>query len=503
MTKRSRVGFALAVLFAINMMNFYDRNIAGAVAEPMRHEWGLSDTDIGLLGTAFTLLYAAVGLPLGWLADRVTRTRILAVGVFVWSLFTGISGLITVPIALFGLTIIPYYQMFVARLGVGIGEATCAPAASSLIGDLFPSSKRARAMSIFMLGLPIGIAASNAISGWIIQRFNWRSTFFVAAIPGLICAAAAVTIKEPARGASEAHEIGGRQRKGPWKRLEKLIDRLAERPHRSRLIRVAQRFLRLVLMVVSTLLLVLSIPTIWWLILSGALHNFNMYALGQFLIPFLIRFHGMHIKDAGLASMAVYGLSGAPGLLIGGLVGDAITRRRANGRLLVGAIAISISVPLLFLALGRPAGDVVGFMLLMGSGIGVMYVYYATVYSAIQDVIEPSLRGTAMALYFFAMYVCGASLGPVATGFASDLYTKQAALAAGVTDLSRQALEPFRAAGLHSAMYIIPILGTLLALALLAGSKTVTKDMNRLHEWMREAAAEAAPAPAKPAEVGD
>jgi len=256
-------------------------------------------------------------------------------------------------------------------------------------------------------------------------------------------------------------------------------------------------------MVVSTLLLVLSIPTIWWLILSGALHNFNMYALGQFLIPFLIRFHGMHIKDAGLASMAVYGLSGAPGLLIGGLVGDAITRRRANGRLLVGAIAISISVPLLFLALGRPAGDVVGFMLLMGSGIGVMYVYYATVYSAIQDVIEPSLRGTAMALYFFAMYVCGASLGPVATGFASDLYTKQAALAAGVTDLSRQALEPFRAAGLHSAMYIIPILGTLLALVLLAGSKTVTKDMNRLQEWMQRAAAEAAPAPAKPAEVGD
>src|SRR6516225_3283956 len=112
MTNRSKAGFALAVLFAVNMMNFYDRNIAGAVAEPMRHEWGLSDTQIGLLGTAFTLLYAAMGVPLGWLTDRVTRTRILAAGVFVWSLFTGVSGIITTPIVLFGRTIIPYYQMF-------------------------------------------------------------------------------------------------------------------------------------------------------------------------------------------------------------------------------------------------------------------------------------------------------------------------------------------------------------------------------------------------------
>jgi MFS family permease len=455
------------------MMNFYDRNIAGAVAEPMRHEWGLSDTAIGLLGTAFTLLYAATGVPLGRLADRASRTRILACGVFVWSLFTGISGFVRNPISLFGRAISPYNQMFAARLGVGIGEATCAPASSSLIGDLFPASKRARALSIFMLGLPIGIALSNAISGWIIQRFNWRSTFFVAAIPGLICTAAVMVLKEPARGASEVHDIGGRKRHG------------------------------------SPYLLVLSIPTMWWLILSGALHNFNMYAIGQFLIPFLIRFHGMQIRDAGLASMAVYGLSGVPGLLIGGLVGDAIMKQRENGRLLVGTVAIAISVPMLFLALGRPAGDMVGFMLFMGAGIGVMYAYYSTVYSAIQDVIEPSLRGTAMALYFFAMYVLGASFGPVVTGFASDHYTKQAAVAAGVTDLSRQALEPFRAAGLHSAMYIIPILATLLALVLFAGSRTVPKDMRKLHEWMRDAAAEgrpaagATPAAAGPVEVGD
>jgi MFS family permease len=467
MTNRSKAGFALAVLFAINMMNFYDRNIAGPIAEPMRKEWGLSDRDIGLLGTAFTLLYAAMGVPLGRLADRATRKKILAGGVFVWSLFTGIGGIIRAPLGLFGHVIGPYYQMFGARLGVGVGEATCAPASSSLIGDLFPASKRARALSVFMLGLPIGIALSNLVCGWITQRYDWRTTFFVAAIPGLICAVAAMGIKEPARGASEVHEIGGLKRSG------------------------------------SPYLLVLSIPTMWWLIASGALHNFNMYAIGQFLNAFLTRFHGMTQQGAGLAVMAVYGLSGIPGLLIGGLIGDAITRRRANGRLLVGTIAIAISVPMVFLALGRPAHDTVSFMVFMGCGIGSMYVYYATVYSAIQDVIEPSLRGTAMALYFFAMYVFGASLGPFATGLASDHYTRQAAMAAGVADFSTKGLEPFRGAGLHSAMYIVPILDAILALVLFAGSRTVTRDMDRLHEWMAEAATRSAEATPKPVKVGD
>jgi len=111
------------------------------------------------------------------------------------------------------------------------------------------------------------------------------------------------------------------------------------------------------------------------------------------------------------------------------------------------------------------------------------------VYSTIQDVIEPSLRGTAMALYFFAMYVLGASLGPYGTGLVSDFFATRAARAAGMTSLMQQALEPFRAAGLHSAMYIIPALGVLLTLVLFAASRTVTKDIEELQCWMRESTA--------------
>jgi MFS family permease len=119
----------------------------------------------------------------------------------------------------------------------------------------------------------------------------------------------------------------------------------------------------------------------------------------------------------------------------------------------------------------------------MGTGVGVMYAYYATVYSTIQDIVEPALRGTAMALYFGAMYLAGASLGPIGTGIISDYFTTQAATQAGVLTHTVAALEPFRAAGLHSAMYVIPLLAVLLAIVLYIASRTVKKDIDAVERW--------------------
>ncbi|MCU1291109.1 MAG: major facilitator superfamily 1 [Acidobacteria bacterium] len=439
--KKTAVWFALWVLFAINTINFFDRQIMGAVGEPIRKEFGLSDASLGALGTAFTLIYAFVGVPLGRLADKIGRKSILSAGVFVWSLLTVGSGLAN-----------SFWQIFALRLGVGVGEASCAPAATSLIGDLFPADWRAKALSIFMLGLPVGVALSFAVSGTIAQRYGWRMAFFVAGIPGILCAIAVLFIREPKRGATETHDIGEQKRAG------------------------------------SPYTLILALPTMRWLILSGALHNFNMYAIGSFITPFLMRYHGADIQSANFVSMIVYGVMGAPGLLLGGFIGDAMMKRRTNGRMLVGATAIFLSIPLLFFALGRPNGDIAVFLILMGAGVALMYFYYSTVYSTIQDIVEPGLRGTAMAVYFFAMYVLGASLGPYATGLLSDVFTRRAATAAGILDSSQAALEPFRAEGLHSAMYIIPVLSVLLALVLFAASRTVTKDIEKLQKWMRESA---------------
>ena len=439
MTTRTGTIYALATLFAINTLNFFDRQVFGAVAELVRKEWVLSDGAIGLIGTAFTLVYAAVGLPLGRLTDKASRKKVLSGGVLIWSLLTAASGLAS-----------SYWQLFMLRLGVGVGEATCAPAATALIGDLYPAEKRSRALSFFMLGLPVGIALSYAISGSVAQAYGWRAAFYVAGIPGLFCTLAILFINEPRRGASEIHDVGARKRAGS--------------PYR----------------------LVLSIPTMWWIIASGALQTFNMYAIGQFLTPFLMRYHHQDIRSAGLITMVVFGLSGIPGLLLGGVIGDAVMKRWANGRLSLAAFCLLVSVPLIFLALMRPSGATTSFILLMGSGVAVMNVYYATVYPAIHDVIEPALRGTAMSIYFFAMYVLGAALGPLGTGLASDFFTRREAIANGVIQLTQTTLEPFRAQGLHSAMYIIPVLGCLLTLVLFAGSRTVTKDIKRLQDWMRE-----------------
>ncbi len=436
---RTGAAYALCVLFAINAINFFDRQIGGVLAEPIRKEWRLTDVQVGWLATAFTLLYAATGVPLGRLADRANRTRILAAGVFFWSLLTAVSGLTR-----------NFGQLFLVRLGVGVGEATCAPASASLIGDLYPPQRRARAMSVFMMGLPIGLALSYLVSSQVAARYGWRPAFFAAGIPGLLCTVGTLFVHEPARGASEIHTaVGARKREG------------------------------------SPYLLVLATPTIFWLIVSGALHNFNMYALSAFQMPYLMRYHGAALADAGRLSMLL-ALAGIPGLLLGGIAGDLARRVRSNGRLLVAAVALLLSTPFTYLALNAAPGDLRGFGAFMALGGGLMFVYYATVYSTIQDVIEPSLRGTAMALYFFAMYVLGASFGPVLTGFLSDRLTRSAAAAAGVAATTGDALEPFRGSGLHAAMYLIPALGGILALVLLAASFTVRDDMDRLRRWMIE-----------------
>ncbi|HWN99117.1 MAG TPA: MFS transporter [Blastocatellia bacterium] len=437
MTSKTKAGYALWVLFGINMMNFFDRQILAAVTEPIRMEWHLNDSALGWLNTAFVLLYAAVGVPLGRLSDRWLRTRILSIGVTVWSLFTAASGVAW-----------NYWSLFAVRLGVGVGEASCAPAANSLIGDLFPPQKRARAISVFMLGLPIGIFLSNLSSGIIAKTYGWRVTFFIACIPGLILAALALRIREPHRGGAEDHNIVGHQQEGsPYWR-------------------------------------VLRIPTIWWIILSGALHNFNAYAVNAFLPAFLGRYHGMDLRQANTIAAIVLGAVGVAGLLGGGWAADKLRKTRPNGRMLLATAALFVSTPLVYLALDRPKGDLVGFMLLMGSGWMLIYVYYATVYAAIQDVIEPSLRATAMALYFFAMYVLGGSFGTSILGMLSDHYAKAAMTAAGASAMS----EAFRAEGLHSAFYVVPLVSLILAIVLYAGSRTVAKDMERLQRWMRESA---------------
>jgi MFS family permease len=455
--------FTLLVLLGINTMNFFDRQVLGAVGEPIKREWQLSDAQLGLLGSAFIYLYAVVGLPLGYWADIGRRKTILSVGAVVWSVLTSLCGFAQ-----------SFGTLFALRLGVGVGEASCAPAANSLLGDLFPAERRARALSIFMLGLPLGLGLSFVISGEIAHRWTWRGALFVAGLPGLVLGLLVLAIPEPARGAAERHRVGSARRQG------------------------------------SRLLAVLRIPTMWWIILSGALHNFNMYALGHFLSPLLIREYGVRIDRANWICGTVYGFGGGLGVLLGGWFCDRVVRRRISGRLEVAALALLAATPCLFLGLQQPREQVWAFAGWMLPGCMGLYVYYSGVYATIQDIVEPALRGSAMALYFCAMYLLGAAQGPWATGLTSDYFAQRAAAAnpnaipAVVAMLSTapQPSSPLNvpwaallvtsqhkqqaiAQGLHQAMYLTVVLSGVLVLVLLAASWTVRRDYEKLQQWMR------------------
>ena len=194
----------LALLTLANLLNYYDRTIPAVLVEEMKDTFGLNDALIGVMSASFILIYAVAGVWLGRLADRGSRRRVMGVGLIVWSVLTALTG-----------GAWSFASLFVIRLGVGIGEASYAPAANSTIADLFPPSKRSRAAAVFQLGIPLGLILAFFTTGLIVDAFgSWRAPFVIAAVPGLLLGVALMRIDEPARGASEP---GPRRGAAPWR----------------------------------------------------------------------------------------------------------------------------------------------------------------------------------------------------------------------------------------------------------------------------------------------
>ena len=415
--------YSLAVLFAINLLNFYDRHVPGALTEPVRKEFGLNDSQVGWLTTAFLWVYAIIGLPLGRAADVWSRRKLLAWGTAVWSVMTAASGLA-----------VNYMTLLIPRMGVGVGEAVCAPTATSWIGDLFPAERRAKALSLFMLAFPIGGALSFFFAGMIADAWSWRVAMVTAAVPALLFVPALLVLQEPARGATEAKPVEG-----------------------------------------GSMWSVLRIPTLWWIIVSGALLNFIMFAIATFLPAMLSRIHHVTTAGAGFGTGITYLIGGTAGGAIAGWIGDRIINKRSDGRMLAAAGLAVLAIPFAYIGIIQPEGSIVMSVAMLTVTFGVLNGYYGLVYAAIQDVVLPAQRASTMAIYFFGMYMSGASFGPVVTGRLSDRFARQAAAAAG----SPEVTEVFRATGLQQAMLVIPVLSALLAIVLWAGSKTIGKDIER------------------------
>ena len=422
--KPSSPAFALAVLTGINILNFYDRQILGALAEPIRHEFHLSDAQIGWLGTAFILLYAIVGVPLGKIADTRPRKRLLVWAIAAWSLLTAMAGFAST-----------YSLLLISRLGFAVGEAAVAPSANSWLGDLYPPAQRARALGIFMLGVPIGGALSFFIGGPIAQAYGWRIAMIAAAAPALLAIFFLLQLNEPIRGAAEVRPLASLQPTQSTKDL-------------------------------------LRIPTFAWIIASGALLNFNMYAIATFAPAFMIRVHHLSVAQAGVIAGLALGFGGIVGGLLSGVIGDRVVARQ-DGRLRAASLLALFGVPLAVAGILSPG--IYWCAALLALFYSMLNSYYGLVYSSIQDVVAPTQRGSAMAFYFLAMYFCGAAFGPVLTGKLSDFLARRAADAAGV-DLVN---ETFRASGLQQAMLVMPALSLLLAVVLYFASRYIVSDMRR------------------------
>jgi MFS family permease len=223
---------------------------------------------------------------------------------------------------------------------------------------------------------------------------------------------------------------------------------------------------------------VLAIPTLWWIILSGAAVNFASYALSTFLPSLLVRYHHVNVAQAGVVAAIVFGVMGLIALSAGGWVADKLHQAFPRGRLMLGALCLLASAPLLWLGLSRPAGDVTSVTALLSAGWFLYFMYFVTVYASVQDVVEPRLRATAMAVYFFFQYILGAGFGTVVTGALSDMYAKRAMQVAGATEIS----DVFRAVGLQSALSLAVPAGILVTgIALWFASRSFVSDAARVN----------------------
>jgi MFS family permease len=343
------------------------------VAPLIQAEFGLNDFSIGLLGSAFTFVYALGALPFGVWADRGARRLVIGTGVSIWSAATLLTGLTT-----------NFLQLFATRAVLGIGEASYYPAGTSLLGDYFPRQLRGRVMSIWSGGTALGIAIGFAGGGLLAARFGWRAAFFATAAPGLLLAILAFRIREPLRGSAEAH--------GP--RLACASDAT-----------------------LGSLLELLQIRSLRWSILSQTGLFFVLGANAYWLPTLLARRFGMGVSEAGTLSGAVIVLGGLIGTLLGGWLADRRRLRSAHADLEVGIVGFTSGALFVVLALLGPASWFVPSFLL---AVICLYLYSGPFAAIAQNVVVPSLRASAVTLTLLIAHLFGDSYAAAAVGLLSD-----------------------------------------------------------------------------------
>ncbi|PZQ57290.1 MAG: MFS transporter [Phenylobacterium zucineum] len=391
---RAYRGYALGLLMVIYVVNFVDRQVVSILAEPIKRDLGLADWQLGLMtGLAFAMLYTVLGLPIARIAERGDRPLIIAAAVAVWSGFTALSGMAQT-----------FTHLILARIGVGVGEAGCTPPALSLIADTVPREQRASAVSVYMLGAPVGSILGLALGGLIADAFGWRMAFVVVGLPGLLLAVvAALTLREPRRRLARAAA--------------------AEPPPG---IRDALREL--------------AASRTYWRVVGGVtIKSFASYGALAFTGSFFFRNFpvelaemaaGFGLKSAGFLGLALgvtSGLTAMIGTLLGGRLADHFARKDARAFAVIPAVGAIAGLPFSLAALNADS-LLAAFAFLLAPGLlGSMWLGPA--YGVVQSLVQPQTRATATAVMLFVANLIGLGLGPLFVGILSDVLVAQ-----GLTD---------------------------------------------------------------------
>lgn len=366
--------YVLWLLFAVNAVNFVDRQILAILQEGIREDLALSDTQLGFLQMGFSVFYVVAGFPIAWLADRGVRRSIIAGGLAIFGAVTSLSGAAQ-----------SFVQLALARIGVGIGEASVGPAAGSLLADYFPLARRSSAFAVYSTAIHIGIFLGFALGGWIAQDYGWRWAFLVAGLPGVVLAVLVrLTLREPIRGAMDPTRA---DREAPPVR-----DVLALLWRRRSLRHLA----------------VANMASV----MAGA----SIFAWGP---SFLIRTHELDKAEVGLWMGLLTGVGGLVGTLAAGALTDVLQRRSARFFLWVPAAGALLSIPpavgFLLWPEGRVALGFIGpFVLFTG-------MYLGPVAAITQTLVPQRMRALGSAILGTFTTLVGTGLGPQIVGIASDL----------------------------------------------------------------------------------
>ncbi|MEQ8484395.1 MAG: MFS transporter [Pseudomonadales bacterium] len=373
--------YVLTMLVIVYVFNFLDRQIVTILAEPIKVDLGLSDTQIGLMtGLAFAIFYTVLGIPIARLADRANRVSIITAALVVWSGMTAVCGMAQ-----------NFWQMLAARIGVGVGEAGCSPPAHSLIADYFPPEKRASALSIYALGIPIGSILGLLAGGWIAEFYGWRAAFYLVGLPGIALAVIfKLSVREPLRGMSDAAAPAG-----------------------AAPVSTAQPPL------IPTLRTLLRNKTMVHLAMGGALTSFVGYGLGQWLPAFFIRTHGLGVAETATYFGLVLGVASAIGTFIGGAIADRLSGWDRRIYAWLPAAGVLVSFPFFFVALLLNAPYLAIAILVTPYLLNSLWLGPA--FGTIQNLAPTRMRAVASAMLLFILNIIGLGFGPFLVGVTSDL----------------------------------------------------------------------------------